>query len=183
MYTIAEDPTVKGLLFVGTEFSAFVSVDGGARWRPLKGGLPTIQVRHLVVQEREGDLVAATFGRGFYILDDLSPLRTLARETAAFAAMTTGSARLLPVRKTPMFIPAQPYMGGEGPGFFGAQHYIAANPPHGAVFTYWLPKEVKTKRALRQEREKALVKAGRTCRSPASMCCAPKSVKRRRGRS
>ena len=161
VYTIAEDPTVPGLLFVGTEFSAFVSVDGGARWRPLKGGLPTIQVRHLVVQEREGDLVAATFGRGFYILDDLSPLRTLARETATFTAMASGSARLLPVRKTPMFIPAQPYMGGEGPGFFGAQHYTADNPPHGAVFTYWMPKEVKTKRAMRQEREKALVREGK----------------------
>ena len=161
VYTIAEDPAVKGLLYAGTETGAYVSLDGGGRWRPLKGGLPTIQVRHLVVQEREGDLVAATFGRGFYVLDDLTPLRTAAREAAAMAAMTDGSARLLPVRKTPMFLPAEPYMGGKGPGFFGAQHYVAANPPHGAVFTYWMPKELRTKRAARQEREKALVRAGR----------------------
>lgn len=160
VYTIAEDPTVKGLLFAGTEFGAFVSIDGGTRWRPLKGGMPTIQVRHLVVQEREGDLVAATFGRGFYVLDDLTPLRTMAKEAAAFAAMAPGTATLLPVRQAPMFLPAQPYMGGAGPGFFGAQHYVAANPPHGAVFTYWLPKELKTKRAQRQDREKPLVKAG-----------------------
>ena len=161
VYTIAEDPTVKGLLFAGTEFGAFVSLDGGIRWRQLKGGLPTIQVRHLVVQEREGDLVAATFGRGFYVLDDLTPLRTMAKEAATFAAMAAGSATLLPVRQSPMFVPTQPYMGGAGPGFFGAQHYVAANPPHGAVFTYWLPKELKTKRAVRQDREKPLVKDGK----------------------
>lgn len=161
VYTIAEDPTVKGLLFAGTEFGAFVSLDGGTRWRPLKGGLPTIQVRHLVVQERDGDLVAATFGRGFYILDDLTPLRVAARDAATLSAMAAGSATLLPIRKAPMFLPAQPYMGGTGPGFFGAQHYVAANPPHGAVFTYWLPKELKTKKALRQEREKPLVKDGK----------------------
>ncbi|MCC7052626.1 MAG: hypothetical protein IT355_05125 [Gemmatimonadaceae bacterium] len=161
VYTVAEDPVVQGLLYAGTETGAHVSLDGGARWRVLKGGLPTIQVRHLVVQEREGDLVAATFGRGFYVLDDLTPLRVAARETAALSAMAEGGARLLPVRKTPMFLPAEPYMGGKGPGFFGAQHYVAANPPHGAVFTYWLPKELRSRRAVRQEREKALVKAGK----------------------
>jgi photosystem II stability/assembly factor-like uncharacterized protein len=167
VYTIAEDPAVPGLLYAGTEFSAFVSLDGGARWRPLKGGLPTIQVRHLVVQEREGDLVAATFGRGFYVLDDLAPLRTAAREAAAFLALKPGDARLLPVRTAPMFLPAQPNMGGRGPGFFGAQHYMAENPPHGAVFTYWLPNELKTQRSLRQEREKALIGAGKDVPFPA----------------
>ncbi len=158
VFTIAEDPEVPGLLYVGTEFSAFVSLDGGARWRPLKGGLPTIQVRHLVVQQREGDLVAATFGRGFYILDDLTPLRLAAREARV---MATADARLLPVRQAPMFLQAEPYLGGKGPGFFGAQHYVAPNPPHGAVFTYWLAKELQTTRAARQQREKALVKDGK----------------------
>ncbi len=158
VYTIAEDPAVPGLLYVGTEFSAFVSLDGGKTWRPLKGGLPAIQVRHLVVQEREGDLVAATFGRGFYVLDDLTPLRTAAREAQAMAA---AEARLLPVRPTPMFLPAEPYLGGKGPGFFGARHYVAPNPPHGTVFTYWLARELRTKRAVRQEREKGLIKEGK----------------------
>lgn len=161
VYTVAEDPSVPGLLYAGTEFGAFVSLDIGARWRPLKGGMPTIQVRHLVVQEREGDLVAATFGRGFYVLDDLTPLRTAARDAATLAAMAAGDATLLPMRKAPMFLPAQPYMGGRGPGFFGAQHYVAQNPPHGALFTYWLPKEIKTKRTVRQEREKKLITDGR----------------------
>ena len=160
VYTIAEDPVVKGLLYAGTEFGAWVSLDGGGRWRQLKGGMPTIQVRHLVVQEREGDLVAATFGRGFYVLDDLTPLRAAARDAASMTAMAEGGAMLLPVRKTPMFLLSEPNMGGKGPGFFGAQHYTAANPPHGAVFTYWLPKEIRTRRAVRQEREKPLVKAG-----------------------
>lgn len=158
VYTIAEDPAVAGLLYVGTEFGAFVSLDAGATWRPLKGGLPTIQVRHLVVQAREGDLVAATFGRGFYVLDDLTPLRVAARDAQALAA---AEARLMPVRRAPMFLPAEPYLGGKGPGFFGARHYVAPNPPHGAVFTYWLAKELRTKKAIRQEREKALVKDGK----------------------
>nr|MCU0648463.1 hypothetical protein [Gemmatimonadaceae bacterium] len=158
VYTIAEDLTVPGLLYVGTEFGAYVSVDTGARWSKLSGGLPTIQVRHLVVHPREGDLVAATFGRGFYILDDLSPLRAAAREAAT---LRTTDAKLFPVKRAPMFLPAEPYLGGQGPGFFGAQHYVAPNPPHGAVFTYWLAKELKTARAVRQEREKALVKDGK----------------------
>jgi photosystem II stability/assembly factor-like uncharacterized protein len=157
VYTIAEDPTVPGLLYVGTEFGAYVSLDAGGRWTKMSGGLPTIQVRHLVVHPREGDLVAATFGRGFYILDDLTPLRQAAREAAA---MRTAEAKLFPVKQTAMFLPAEPYLGGAGPGFFGAQHYVASNPPHGAVFTYWLAKELKTARAVRQEREKALIKSG-----------------------
>jgi photosystem II stability/assembly factor-like uncharacterized protein len=158
VYTIAEDPEVPGLLYAGTEFAAWVSLDAGARWQRLMGGLPTIQVRHLVVQEREGDLVAATFGRGFYILDDLTPLRAAARERQAFAS---AEARLLPVRRVPMFIPAEPYLGGRGPGFQGAQHFVAPNPPHGAVFTYWLGTALRSARAVRQEREKALVKDGK----------------------
>jgi hypothetical protein len=102
--------------------------------------------------------VAATFGRGFYILDDLSPLRTAARE---WGALQQAEARLFPVRPAPMFLPAEPYLGGNGPGFFGARHYVASNPPHGAVFTYFLRRELRTARAVRQEREKALIKDGK----------------------
>ncbi len=157
VYTIAEDPAVAGLLYIGTEFGAWVSMDNGAKWSKLSGGLPTIQVRHLVIQEREGDLVAATFGRGFYILDDLSALRATARNASLLRA---ADATLFPVKAAAMFLPSEPYLGGQGPGFFGAQHYVAPNPPHGAVFTYWLAKELKSSRAARQEREKGLVKNG-----------------------
>src|SRR5262249_43629685 len=72
VYALAEDPVREGLLFAGTEFGVFFTVDGGKKWVPLKGGLPIIAVRDLAIQERESDLVAATFGRGFYILEDYS---------------------------------------------------------------------------------------------------------------
>ena len=156
VYTIAEDFVEPNLLFAGTEFGLYVSTDGGGKWSQLKGGLPTIQVRHLAIQERESDLVLATFGRGFWILDDYSPLRAL----AAASAVASADASILPVRRAPMFVPAEPFMGGDGPGFFGAQYFTAPNPPHGAVFTYWLKDERKTARVRRQDREKALVKRG-----------------------
>ena len=156
VYTMAEDFVEPNLLFAGTEFGLYVSTDGGGKWSQLKGGLPTIQVRHIAIQERETDLVLATFGRGFWILDDYSPLRSLAAANVA----SRGDATLLAVRQAPMFIPAEPFMGGDGPGFFGAQYYTAPNPPNGAVFTYWLKDEIKTLKAKRQDREKSLVKKG-----------------------
>ena len=71
----AEDHVNPDLLFVGTEFGLFFTVDGGKKWIRLRTNLPTIPVRDLAIQERENDLVLATFGRGFYVLDDYSPLR------------------------------------------------------------------------------------------------------------
>ena len=71
----AEDHVNPDLLFVGTEFGLFFTVDGGKKWIRLRSNLPTIPVRDLAIQERENDLVLATFGRGFYVLDDYSPLR------------------------------------------------------------------------------------------------------------
>ncbi|MBK7573594.1 MAG: hypothetical protein IPI10_19100 [Bacteroidetes bacterium] len=70
VYTIAEDHVNKDLLFAGTEFGVFFTIDGGMKWTQLKGGLPTIAVRDIAIQTRENDLVLATFGRGYYILDD-----------------------------------------------------------------------------------------------------------------
>ena len=78
VHTIEQDPEVPGLLFVGTEFGFYFSVDGGGAWSKLTSGLPTIAVRDMVIQEDKNDLVLATFGRGFYILDDYTPLRELA---------------------------------------------------------------------------------------------------------
>ena len=75
VYALAEDHVDPNLLFAGTEFGLFFTIDGGKKWTRLKGGLPTIAVRDLAIQERENDLVVATFGRGFYVLDDYTPLR------------------------------------------------------------------------------------------------------------
>ena len=80
VWAIAEDHVNPNLLFVGTEFGLYFSIDGGQKWIQLRGGLPTIQVRDLNIQKRENDLVLGTFGRGIYILDNYTPLRLLKPE-------------------------------------------------------------------------------------------------------
>ena len=143
---IAEDPVNPQLLFVGTEFGLFFSLDGGGHWTQLKGGMPTIPVRDLAIQKREGDLVAASFGRGFYILDDLSPLRSLNAQSLQQPGV------LFPVRDALMYIEQRPIGGKHGD--FGATYFEADNPPYGATFTYYLKDKFKTKKEIRQDREK-----------------------------
>jgi photosystem II stability/assembly factor-like uncharacterized protein len=153
VYAIAEDPVSPDMLFVGTEFGAFFTQDRGATWSALKGGLPTTQVRDLAIQERDGDLVLATFGRGFYVLDDYRPLR------AATKAVLDAEATLFPVRDAWMYIPAAPN-GGRGKAFFGDRFFTAPNPPFGAVFTYYLKDDLKSLRKKRLDDEKAKEKKG-----------------------
>jgi len=153
VYAFAEDPVAAGLLFVGTEFGAFVTQDRGATWNALKGGLPTIQVRDLAIQERANDLVLATFGRGFYILDDYRALRVPLKDTQGVEA------QLFPVRDAWMYIPSAPG-GGREKAFFGDRFYTAPNPPFGAVFTYYLKDEIKTLRKTRLDAEKEKQKKG-----------------------
>jgi photosystem II stability/assembly factor-like uncharacterized protein len=129
-WTIVQDHVNGDLLFVGTEFGLFTSVDGGKQWIPLKGGMPPAQVRDLTVQKRETDLVMATFGRGFYILDDYTALREITPQTLS------EEARLFPLRDAYLFNPlglAPAGSAGLGP-LSGL--WTAANPPFGAVFTY-----------------------------------------------
>ena len=129
-WTIAQDHVNSNLLFVGTEFALFVSVDGGRQWTPLTGGMPPIQVRDMSVQRRENDLVLATFGRGFYILDDYSALREITPQALAEGA------RLFPLRDAYLFNP----LGLSPAGSAGLSPlsglWAAPNPPFGAVFTY-----------------------------------------------
>jgi len=92
---VVEDPGNPNLLFAGTEYGLFFTSDGGKLWTQLKGGLPPIAVRDLAIQARENDLVLGTFGRGFYVLDDYSPLRAvtpeaLERETILFPSSALG---------------------------------------------------------------------------------------------
>ena len=153
IYTIAEDYRNPNLLFVGTEFGVFFTVDGGQHWTQLKGGLPTIAVRDLRIQKRENDLVVGTFGRGIYILDDYSPLRMLS------ADLLEREAVLFPVKKTYMYIQSNP-LGQKDKSFQGASFFNTPNP-FGAVFTYYLKEEIPTRRKVRREKEKALEKAGK----------------------
>ena len=150
-HTIAEDHVDPNLLFVGTEFGVFFSNDGGGSWHELNT-LPTIAVRDLEIQRRESDLVVGTFGRGIYILDDFSPLRSAGRDLAA------GPVLFAP-RDTWMFNPDARRGWGEK-GDFGTQRYVAENPPHGAVFSYYLPEGLQTLGDQRREEEARKQKAG-----------------------
>jgi photosystem II stability/assembly factor-like uncharacterized protein len=159
VWTIAEDHVNPKLLFVGTEFGVYFSVDGGAKWIQLKGGLPTIAVRDIAIQKREDDLVLATFGRGFCILDDYSPLRNLIPQDLDKEAM------LFPTKQALMYVPARP-LGLRGRGFMGESFFTADNPSFGATFTYYLKDAYKTKKTIRQESEKEVLKKGEAARIP-----------------
>ena len=127
VYCIAEDHIDEDLLFVGTEFGVYFTLDGGENWAPLNSGLPTIAVRDIAVQKRENDLVLATFGRGFYVLDNYSPLRELARLGAVEGAFFA---------TRPGLLFQQASIGGTD--YKGAQYYKAKNPDVGITFTYYL---------------------------------------------
>lgn len=148
--SIAEDHVAPNLLFVGIEFGVFASVNGGAAWKQLKGNFPTIPVRDLAIQKRENDLALASFGRGFYILDDYTPLRAMAQ--GKFDASKEAS--IFPVKDALCYVESTPY-GGRGKGFLGETFYIAENGPFGAVFTLYLKDALKTKKQLRTDAEKA----------------------------
>jgi photosystem II stability/assembly factor-like uncharacterized protein len=147
VWAIAEDDVNPNLLFAGTEFGLYFSVDGGQKWIQLKGGLPTIAVRDLAIQKRENDLVVATFGRGVYILDNYTPLRTIKPEALRQESI------LFPVKDALMYIQSQP-LGGRGKSFQGETFYTADNPPFGATVTWYLKDAIKTRKEKRQEAEK-----------------------------
>jgi photosystem II stability/assembly factor-like uncharacterized protein len=152
-WTIAEDTVERDLLFAGTEFGLFFTRDGGKKWVRLKGGMPTIAVRDLAIQKRESDLVVATFGRGFYVLDDLTPLRYARPADLEKEALT------FPVKRALAYIPSTPF-GLKEKAFLGETFYTAPNPPFGAVFTYYLKEEVRTRRKARLDAEKEAEKKG-----------------------
>src|SRR5581483_4512737 len=150
---LAEDHVKPDLLFAGTEFGLFVTLDGGKKWTQLKNGLPTIAVRDLAIQRQMNDLVVGTFGRGIYVLDDYSPLRELTPEAMAREAV------ICPVRDALQYIPARPY-GGSGKAFQGSAFYVANNPPYGATFTYFLKDTLKSQKQQRHDAEKEAAKKG-----------------------
>ena len=152
-YAIAQDHENKDLLFVGTEFGVFFSQNGGKNWVQLKSGIPTIAVRDVVIQRRESDLALATFGRGFYILDDYSPLRENAKE------VKEKDATLFPVRRAFQFVEHDP-LGLPGKSMRGADFYFAENPEYGATFSYYINEDFKSLKAKRQAKEKELRKDG-----------------------
>jgi len=144
VYAIAEDHVNPNLLFIGTEFGIYFTVDGGAKWVQMKSGLPTIAVRDIAVQKTENDLVLGTFGRGIYILDDYSLLRQVDR------AMIDKGSVMFPVKDALMYNRSNSSFAGSQ----GASFYTAPNPAYGASITYFLKESPKTLKQKRQEAER-----------------------------
>jgi len=122
---VREDPKRKGLLYAGTERQVYVSFDDGEHWQSLRLNMPATSVRDLIV--KDDDLVAATHGRGFWILDDVTPLRQLTAETAAADAVLFGPAVAFRVRwNTNADTPIPP------------DEATGSNPPDGGIIDYML---------------------------------------------
>jgi photosystem II stability/assembly factor-like uncharacterized protein len=157
-YAIAEDHVDPRLLFAGTEFGAYWSKDGGQHWGKI-AGVPTIAVREISIQKRENDLVLGTFGRGVYIVDDYSAVRTTTAQTL------TAASSLYSVRDALLYVPTLQY-GMKGKGFQGEMFFTAPNPPYGAVFTYRLKDGLKTLKQKRADAEAAAEQAGQAITYP-----------------
>jgi len=153
VHTLEQDHVNPDLLFAGTEFGVYFTIDGGGHWVELTSEFPTIAVRDIDIQRRENDLAVGTFGRGIYILDDYTPLRHVSQEM-----LETDKAVLFPIKDAWMFHEKTP-IGGRTKGSQGDAFYTADNPPVGAVFTFWMKEEFKTLTERRHEAEKKNVEA------------------------
>lgn len=154
VWRIVQDHVKKDLMFLGTEFGLYFTLNGGTSWVKIKGGCPTIPFRDLAIQRRENDLVGASFGRSIYILDDYSFLREVSDEQLG------KEATLFTPRKALWYIPRPQLSFDDEKGSMGADHFMAPNPPFGAVFNYYLRDQIKSLKAIRQEKEKTLKTSG-----------------------
>ena len=159
VYAIAQDHVNKDLLFAGTEFGVFFTINGGKNWVQLKSGLPTVAIRDIAIQRRENDLVLASFGRSFYVLDDYTPLRSIEQSTLDKAA------HIFPIKDALLYVESNP-LGLKGVGSQGESMYTASNPPVGAVFTFYMKESIQTLQEQRRENEKALIKEGKAISYP-----------------
>jgi photosystem II stability/assembly factor-like uncharacterized protein len=151
VYSIAEDHVNKDLLFAGTEFGVYFSLDGGKEWTKLSSGIPTIAARDLAIQKRENDLVIGSFGRGFFVLDDYSPLREMTPE------LLKKSAHIFNIKDGLMYVPTNP-LGLRGKSAQGESYYTAPNPEFGVTFTYYVKNKLNTNKEIRQAAEKKIKK-------------------------
>lgn len=159
VYAIEEDPVDRDLIFCGTEFGAFFSPNAGKRWKELSAGLPTIAVRDIAIQERENDLVLGTFGRGFFVMDDYSALRSVENTVPAEKAI------IYPIRDALSWEPSSP-LGLPGKAFQGDNFYTASNLGPEAIITYYYGEDFKSLKDKRTEKEKKLIEAGQDVRYP-----------------
>ena len=152
-FAIAEDHVDPNLLFVGTEFGAFFSNNGGTSWKQLKSGLPITAVRDIAIQKRENDVVLGTFGRGFYVLDDYTALRSIGdtelnKEEILFSVRDA----LQFEYKYPLGLPKQSFQGDD--------YYLGDNLGSEAIFTYYVKDKIEMLKDKRLESDKKLKKDG-----------------------
>ena len=155
VYSLVQDHVKPELLFVGTEFGVYATLDEGGRWLRLEGGLPTIQVRDMDIHRGENDLVLGTFGRGFYVLDDYAPLRQISEQALEQDVV------LFPVPEALRYVEKSSRIDSRGDAFFSAD-----NPPFGATVTYYLKEGLETRTEQRLEAEKEATEAGKDPRIP-----------------
>jgi photosystem II stability/assembly factor-like uncharacterized protein len=149
VHCIQQDFVNPDLLFVGTEFGVFYSNDGGKRWTQIKEGIPTICIKDMTIQKRECDLIVASFGRGYFVLDDYSSLRLINKP------FMEKEGYLFKVKDALMYLPT------DVKGSMGSTNYLAPNPDFGAIFTYYVKDtKFKLKKDLRKEAEDSLFKKG-----------------------
>jgi photosystem II stability/assembly factor-like uncharacterized protein len=154
VWRIVQDHINPNLMFLATEYGIYVSFNQGGKWIKFSEGLPTISIRDLAIQKRENDLVAASFGRGFYILDDYSSLRTM--DANAFTKPT-----LFKPRKALQYKPVSGGTSSQGKSYFKAE-----NPEYGATFTYYLPENFESTKDKRKKKEKDLKKENKNIPFP-----------------
>lgn len=142
IWRLVQDHVNKDLLFAATEYGIYFTINGGVNWIQLKGGVPTISFRDITIQRGENDLVGGSFGRGIFILDDITPLRNFN------SSMLSEEMTLFPI-KTAFWYKQSNRVGSQG----GAE-YVAKNPPFGANFTYFMPKKIKSLKDIRKGKEK-----------------------------
>lgn len=145
VWRIVQDHEDKDLLFLATEFGVYFTLDGGEEWNKLKGA-PTIAFRDLAIQRRENDLVGASFGRSFFVLDDYSPMREIDDE------VLEDEATLFAVKDALWYNPKSIVSSQAD------DKYVAENPDFGAVFTYYLSQDYPTAQSERQKAEKEAMK-------------------------
>ena len=152
VWRLVQDYKNPELLFIGTEFGIYTSLNGGKNWHKLNTKA-NISFRDLAVKKGEDDLVGASFGRGIFILDDYSFLRDVNAEQLK--------------KETVLFLPKDSWwyfqkgiLGMSQKGSQGASYFLAPNPPYGTTFTYYLKDSFQSLKQKRQEYEKKLTKQG-----------------------
>ncbi|MEC3905474.1 glycosyl hydrolase [Tamlana sp. 2201CG12-4] len=153
-WRLVQDHINRNLFFIATEYGVYFTIDNGKKWIKLTQGIPTIAIRDITIQRRESDLVAASFGRGFFIFDDIEAIRHFN------TAMSSSESILFNIK------PAYWYIEKGEIHAQGNDKYKAPNPPFGAVFTYYLPEKIKSLKEQRKDSEKEVIKTNKSIPFP-----------------